>query len=140
MNKIKVDFLPTDGNILGFKNIWYKRGTKEAVRYKIDQEQSIKIFPATIFIASKIDAFKGRGQDPRTSQDVEDIIAVLNGNSKILENIKTSDKDIKEYLKLNFSDLSNKSSLSEIIYSHLPPEDKERVDHIKNIIEHIMNL
>lgn len=140
-NKLKIDFIPTEGNILGFSNKWHKKGVKKAIDYKINKNQSIKIFPVSIFIASKIEAFEHRGAvDYRTSQDIEDIITILNGCSKILESIATSDADVRNYLKLKFSDLLKLSSFSEIIYGHLPSSDKNRTIYIEKIIKEIATL
>lgn len=140
-NKIKVDFIPTDGNILGFSNEWHKKGVLEAIDYKTSENLSIKIFPTPIFIASKIEAFKHRGQqDYRTSHDIEDVITVLNGCSKILDEITISDSSTRNYLKSEFGKLLSQPYPSEIIYSHLPANDKGRVDYIENIINKILML
>ena len=126
---------------MGFSNKWHKKGVKKAIDYKINKNQSIKIFPVSIFIASKIEAFEHRGAvDYRTSHDIEDIITILNGHSKILESIATSDTDVRNYLKLKFSDLLKLPSFSEIIYGHLPSSDKNIAVYIEEIIKNIVIL
>lgn len=141
LNNVKIDFIPTEGNILGFFNKWHKKGVEVAVDYKISEHRSIKIFPVAVFIASKIEAFKHRGNnDYRTSHDIEDVIAVLNGNSNILESIASSDKDVKDYLKSNFSQIMASPYFSEIIYAHLPSNDKGRANHIENIIKKVVSI
>lgn len=58
LSSLIVDVMPTSKEILGFFNTWYALRFKESTKYKIDEEHIIKIFPAPIFIASKIEAFK----------------------------------------------------------------------------------
>ncbi len=81
---IIVDVMPTNSNVLGFSNIWYPEGFKNAIEVELDSEITIKIFSPEYFIASKLEAFKNRGgNDYRTSTDFEDIIYVLDNADKI---------------------------------------------------------
>lgn len=86
---IIVDVMPTDEAILGFSNIWYEGGFKNAIDYVIDEHHTVRIFSASYFIASKLQAFKNRGNnDGRLSTDFEDIIFVLDNRRTIWEEIK----------------------------------------------------
>ncbi|RYD81575.1 MAG: hypothetical protein EOP53_06005, partial [Sphingobacteriales bacterium] len=72
---IKVDIMPTSDDSIGFRNIWYPEGFAEAIDFMIDANMSVKILSPPYFIATKFEAFKGRGKnDGRTSHDFEDII------------------------------------------------------------------
>jgi predicted nucleotidyltransferase len=72
---IIVDVMPADEAILGFSNIWYEGGFKNSVDYVIDDHHVVRIFSAPYFIASKLQAFKNRGNnDGRISTDFEDVI------------------------------------------------------------------
>ena len=71
---IIVDIMPDNEAILGFSNQWYKDGIRHAQLFPLD-DMTIKIFPAPIYLASKIEAYKQRGaSDKRLSSDFEDII------------------------------------------------------------------
>jgi len=86
---ITVDVMTTE-NILGFSNRWYPEGFKTAITIVLDKETSIKIFTVAYFLASKIEAFRGRGNgDYRMSTDFEDIVYIL-------EHRKTIQADLKE--------------------------------------------
>jgi predicted nucleotidyltransferase len=75
---IIVDIMPTDDPSIGFTNIWYPEGFNHAINYEIDEDNIIKILDAPYFIATKLEAHKGRGEnDGRLSQDFEDIVYVL---------------------------------------------------------------
>ncbi len=74
-----LDVMPNDENILGFSNSWYKDGIKNKEEINI-AGMKIFIFSLPYFLASKFEAFDGRGKnDPRMSWDLEDIILVIDG-------------------------------------------------------------
>jgi len=74
---ITVDIMPTDEEILGFSNRWYKLGLDYILKYELAEDIQIRLFEAPYFLASKFEAFKGRGGDRRTSYDFEDIVYFL---------------------------------------------------------------
>ncbi|MFW5755939.1 MAG: hypothetical protein ACOCWK_05010 [Tangfeifania sp.] len=69
---ILIDFIPYEDSPLGPTNRWFKPGFKRALPIKLGSTK-IKILPVSLFIATKWEAFKSRGGDPRFSQDFEDI-------------------------------------------------------------------
>ncbi len=93
-----LDVMPNDPKILGFSNSWYKEGIANKVAKKIDNKE-IYIFSLPYFLASKFEAFNGRGKhDPRLSSDLEDIILVIDGIKDFdLSQYKTSEI-LKKYL------------------------------------------
>lgn len=83
-----VDIMPTEEKALGFSNKWYAPGFNQAIDFEIDKQHCIKIFPASYFIASKLEAYKSRGKNNgRTSTDFEDIIFVLNNRNEIWQDL-----------------------------------------------------
>jgi len=86
-----VDVMPTAEEILGFSNKWYSKGFAHSTEVMIDKEYIIRIFEPAYFIATKLEAFKNRGEnDGRTSSDFEDIIYVLNNRSTIWKEFESS--------------------------------------------------
>ena len=74
-----LDVMPNDPKILGFSNSWYKEGIESKVAKKIGDKE-IFIFSLPYFLASKFEAYNGRGKhDPRLSSDLEDIVLVIDG-------------------------------------------------------------
>jgi predicted nucleotidyltransferase len=103
---IVVDIMPTGDQVLGFSNKWYPQEFKKAIDFMIDERVTVKILSVEYFIASKLEAFKGRGKnDGRTSSDFEDIIYVLENRSLVWDEMKNASADIKEYLKSEFKAL-----------------------------------
>ena len=119
---IVVDIMPTNPSVLGFSNIWYPDGFRNAMDVKIDDEVTIKIFSPAYFIATKLEAFKSRGgKDYRTSSDFEDIVYVLDNCVEIETSLGNVNDSLKVYFQTEFSKLLADNSLEEGIYAHLPP-------------------
>ena len=119
---LTVDIMPLHEDVLGFTNKWYREGFANHVVYQVDEMVSINIFSATYFIASKFEAFKGRGEsDGRTSKDFEDIVFVLDNRKNIWEELNASATDVKAYLKEAFAELLELPYLEEWIAAHLEP-------------------
>ncbi|MBI2605718.1 MAG: hypothetical protein HYW49_06520 [Deltaproteobacteria bacterium] len=102
---IDVDIMPTEERILGFSNRFYPEGIKNAIHADAAGE-SVKIFSVPFFFASKLEAFQHRGpNDLRFSQDLEDIIEVLDGRKESAEEIKAAPFNVSQYIKERFSNL-----------------------------------
>lgn len=83
IDNIKVDVMPTREDILGFSNRWYVPAIKNASNIELDKELIIQLVTPPYFLATKIEAFKGRGGgDYRASHDIEDIITILMAGTK----------------------------------------------------------
>lgn len=135
---IIVDVMPTDDASIGFYNRWYPEGFLEAVDYIIDPQHRIKILSGPYFIATKMEAFKGRGGgDGRMSQDFEDIVFVLENRSTIWDEMKNTKVQLKEYLLEEFSKLGNNPDIFEWIDAHVergsPPASYLILEEIKKL-------
>ena len=80
LDNLILDVMPADSEILGFSNRWYNDAIDNAEKYQLTQELTINLITPQYFIATKLEAFEGRGNnDYFGSRDLEDIIAVING-------------------------------------------------------------
>jgi predicted nucleotidyltransferase len=105
---IFVDVMPIDKSVLGFSNRWYKEALENAVSKTIKKSLAIRIITAPYFLATKLEAFKDRGNnDFVASHDLEDIIAVLDGTPEIVKEVANCSPELKKYLSLEFSLLFN---------------------------------
>jgi predicted nucleotidyltransferase len=103
VNDIKVDVMPTQEDILGFSNHWYLPAIENANYVQLEKELAIKLVTPPYFLATKIEAFKGRGEgDYMASHDMEDIITVLDGRREIVDEIKSSPDELKTFLSRTF--------------------------------------
>lgn len=113
INSVIVDVMPCDEQILGFSNKWYKEAIKNYSLVNLAGTE-IRVVSAPYFIATKIEAFLGRGNnDFFGSPDMEDIITVLDGRSEVISEIKSSNRNLQAYIVKHFiSWLQNKTFIN----------------------------
>ena len=138
LGDLKVDFMPDDPNILGFSNRWYKLGIQTAVKYALPSGLHIKHLTAPLFLATKLEAYKGRGKnDPMGSHDLEDIVNVLDGRPELLNEVRDANSDIRLYLAENLNALSKHPDFDHFLYCNVRgPEGRVAIVHqrLKTII------
>ena len=140
--EIKVDVMPTEGNVLGFNNQWYPGGVDNKISKTLPNGTEIFVFPPEYYLAAKFEAHSDRGgNDLRQSHDFEDIIYVLDNCTDILEVIRNADEDVKRYLKAECERMLENNGLSEGIDCALPlGSDSDRVEMIVTLITDISEL
>jgi len=117
---ILIDFIPFEQTPLGPTNSWLKPGFEKAYPVNIG-ELEIKILPVSLFLATKWEAFKGRGGDPRVSPDFEDIIYIIDNNKELVTDVRNANKDVQEYLKEMSTEILDHPYRNEIIECHINP-------------------
>ena len=102
----KVDLMPDDATILGFTNRWYQRALSNACPFALTENITINLLAPAYFIATKLEAYRGRGQDdPLASHDLEDIINLVDGRDTLIEEIAAADGEIQHYIAEQFQTL-----------------------------------
>lgn len=77
---VTLDVMPSEPGVLSFHNRWYPLAVTTAQTVRLPSGREIKLIDAPTFIATKLEAFKGRGMgDFLVSHDIEDIITVVDG-------------------------------------------------------------
>lgn len=121
---IIVDVMPTEEKILGFSNRWYSPAIANAIVVEIDKNLKIHVVTAPYFLATKIEAFYGRGKnDYLSSHDIEDVITVIDGRREIIDEIKASEPDLKLFLSEQVQKFLNKDTFIESLSGHLLPDE-----------------
>jgi len=78
MDGVHLDLMPSESGILGFHNRWYPLALQTASQFELPNTQIIRVIAAPLFLATKFEAFLGRGRnDFLASHDLEDLITVL---------------------------------------------------------------
>lgn len=123
LNDVIVDVMPTDENILGFSNRWYLSAIRNSVTIELERKMEIQIVTAPYFLGTKLDAFFGRGrEDYLASHDMEDIIYLINGRVEILEEVKNSEPDLKDYIIKSLKGFLENELFLEALPGHLLPD------------------
>ncbi|WP_455808921.1 hypothetical protein [Pseudomonas koreensis] len=102
LGELKVDFMPEDAqiaNLLGCNNRWFADGLANAQWYELPSGRCIRLFSPPYFLGSKLEAYAGRGaQNPLGSQDLEDILNLVNGREELLQEVDVAAPDLRAYL------------------------------------------
>lgn len=118
---VTVDLMPTLPDILGFHNRWYPMAVETAETVMLPEGLTIRLITAPLFLATKIEAFKGRGQgDFLASHDLEDIVTVVDGRGALLEEIQTCPGELQRYLGAEFTALMASARFLTALPGHLP--------------------
>lgn len=89
--------MPDDVSALGFTNLWYKLALQTAQSFIISKDINIQLVQALYFLATKFEAFKGRGNsDLLSSRDIEDIVNVIDARAELLGELRDTAPDVKK--------------------------------------------
>jgi len=136
INTIKVDIMPCDQNILGFSNKWYNETINNATKMILESIE-IRLASAPYFLATKVEAFLGRGNnDFMGSSDMEDIITIIDGRAEIIQEIRTTETDLQQYLHKVFQDWLKQGDFINALPGLLPP-DLASQERLPIIVERI---
>jgi len=118
---IMVDVMPTKTEILGFGNRWYQGAVSSPESFQLDERIEIFLISAPYFLATKLEAFKDRGNnDFFASHDMEDIISIVDGRIELQNEIMNVPLELKKYLANEFKNLLSKRRFRESVSGHLP--------------------
>jgi len=121
---VAVDLMPTQEEILGFTNRWYRLGVATAQTLTLPGGVPIRVLRAPEFIATKLEAFYGRGGgDYLFSHDMGDIISVIDGRESLLREGLDSLSPLREYLAAQFQHLLTDRRFVDALPGHLPPDE-----------------
>jgi len=103
---LRVDVMPDDPAILGFSNRWYRQALDTAQDFPLTGEVTIRLVTPAYFVATKLEAYRGRGNnDPLSSQDIEDILNLFSGRHTLTEEIDAAPPEVKSYIAEQLSAL-----------------------------------
>ena len=118
---VTLDVMPSEPGVLSFHNRWYPLVVTSAQQVELPSGRNIKLITAPVFIATKLEAFKGRGRgDFLMSHDLEDIVTVVDGRPALAEEVRAADRDLRAYIKEEISILIQQSEFLDALAGHLP--------------------
>ena len=112
VGKIKLDVMPIDEKILGFSNRWYKAAISDANEITLPRGIVIRVVSPAYFIATKFEAFAGRGKGDFFSHDLEDIVFVMENRNRLLVELMDCTADLKQYFSRQAALLLNDEFLN----------------------------
>jgi hypothetical protein len=141
INKMVVDVMPTEEKILGFTNRWYRAAMDSSQPVDLGGGLRIRTVTAPYFIATKLEAFRGRGHgDFAASHDLEDILTVIDGREEIIQEISAA-AEVRPYIITNFIGLLESPAFIDSLPGHLLPDpaSQARAPFLLNRIKEIAN-
>lgn len=82
---------------------------------------SIRLIGPVHFIATKLEAFSGRGDnDFVMSHDLEDVVCVLDGRPELEDEICGAKEEIRNYICIRLGELLRDSNFIDALPGHLP--------------------
>lgn len=106
---LQLDVMPTDEAILGFSNRWYGDALQAAIEIELPSGTTIRAVPPPYLLATKLEAFRGRGSDSEGnpdylgSRDFGDIVALIDGRPELVEEVIASATPLHAYIAAQFS-------------------------------------
>ena len=138
-----LDLMPAQSEILGFTNRWYPLALETAQPQGLPSGRSIRVVTAPVFLATKLEAFHGRGKgDYLFSHDLEDLMAVVDGRASIVEECRLSPPELRNDLAAQFRDLLSTPAFLEALPGFLPPDQasQQRLPDVLMVLQAITAL
>lgn len=135
-----LDVMPTSPDVLGFGSDWYRHIYASAEPYKLGSGRKINLVSAPGFLATKLAAFTGRGSDDyMASHDMEDLIAVVDGRSTVVEEVRVAEEFLRRHLAVEFGRLLGDARFREALPGHLPA-DASSQERVPMVIERMESI
>ena len=118
LGDLRVDFMPDDEEVLGFTNRWYKAAVQTATPYELTKEITIQLVTPVYFLATKLEAYKGRGNDDVLgSRDIEDILHLIDGRAELINEVQSAESSVQIYIATELSALFEDSNFEYAVAS-----------------------
>ena len=118
LDDLRVDFMPDNAEIIGFTNRWYSDAMQTASRTTLQSGTTISLINPVYFLATKLEAYKGRGNnDPLSSRDIEDILNLVDGREELLTEVRGSRDDVRRYIASEVVVLLNNNEFAYAVQS-----------------------
>ncbi|MCA6952926.1 hypothetical protein QWJ20_14100 [Pectobacterium sp. S5] len=138
LNELRVDIMPDDESILGFSNRWYKEAMENSFDYQLNEDITIKLVSPDYFVATKLEAWLGRGKgDALTSRDIEDIINLIDGREELISELSNSSDTVKAFISEQLSQLLEDSNFEYAVSSqsnNSPQRERIIFERIEDIV------
>lgn len=110
------DLMPVQPEVLGFTNRWYPYAVETAESVELTPGLSIRLVSAVCFIATKLEAFAGRGAgDFLTSHDIEDVLNIVDGRQELTDEMANAPPDLRQAVASAFQRLLSDPDFANVL-------------------------
>ena len=98
----------------------YAKGIESALRHNLDVDLMIRHLTAVCFVATKFEAYLGRGlNDPIGSSDIEDILVVIDGRAELQSEIIAADQDVRDFIASQLANLQGHRDFENLLNGNI---------------------
>lgn len=120
--------MPEMESILGFTNRWYAMAQEESDERELPGRVLVRIIRAPLFLATKVEAFGSRGGgDYAASQDIEDVVAVIDGRRTLITETSASPPELRRFLVETAEGWLANARFLEALPGHLPGDSASQL-------------
>ncbi len=117
---LMLDAMPVSGGLLGFENPWQKAAMPHAASHTLPSGAEIRAITPPYLIATKLSAFKDRGQDDYFgSPDLEDIMLLVDGRQELVSEVAAADDDVRGFVANEVAELLDQPRFIDAIFGFL---------------------
>jgi hypothetical protein len=128
LGNLTVDVMPEMESILGFTNRWYAMAQEESDERELPGRVLVRIIRAPLFLATKVEAFGSRGGgDYAASQDIEDVVAVIDGRRTLITETSASPPELRRFLVETAEGWLANARFLEALPGHLPGDSASQL-------------
>lgn len=110
------DLMPVQPEVLGFSNRWYPYAVETAESVELTPGLNIRLVSAVGFIATKLEAFAGRGAgDFLTSHDIEDVLNIVDGRHELIDEMASAPPDLRQAVATTFERLLSDPDFANVL-------------------------
>jgi len=135
--------MPLDANILGFSNRWYADALRSSADVFLPGGLTIRAITAPYFLATKFEAFRGRGQgDYFASHDLENFVAVIDGRTSILQEVQEAPPELRDFIGEAVRTLLVAPRFQDALPGYLPPDpaSQARIGRLFGALDELSKL
>ena len=114
--------MPIEERVLGLPSKWFRIALAQSKQITLEAI-TVPVITKTCFLATKLEAFKDRGnEDFYLSHDFEDIVALIDGAQNIVGDVANSELSLRRYVADGFAGLVKNSNLFDALPGHFPAD------------------
>ncbi len=128
--------MSVDAAVLGFSNRWYAEVVAMAQWVRLANGFEIRVVSASVFVATKLEAFVSRGcGDFLSSHDLEDVLNVVDGRPELSEELVRASATLQQAVGKTFNGL-----LANPDFINCLPDLIADVDRVGVVIERLRRM